>query len=350
MNFKINIQNRLKRHYRNTSFLQKRSIISALKKFKIFSVLIILILPIYPTFWDFWIEKEIAVWNYDESTIIMAYNWENSKQDEKLFSQDSWFIKPETIIDNNRDISGINNVIYYTIQYWDSFSTIADMFNVSINSILWANDFNKDRILKTWEVIKIPPVTWVVYIVLDWDTIDSIAKKFKVNSSSIYDQNKLTSTTKLIKWQQLIIPWASKIIPPVIIKKANPKKAVINKKTKLKSWYAVKYTWNSKWFAWWNCTYFVANNKNVTWRWNANQWLNNAKAQWVPTWNDPAVWAIVSFKWAWYNPYYWHVWIVVDMDWNDIIVKDMNYRYINEITIRRVNKNDNTIKWYIYVD
>jgi hypothetical protein len=33
-----------------------------------------------------------------------------------------------------------------------------------------------------------------------------------------------------------------------------------------------------------------------------------------------------------------------------LIVKDMNYRRINEVTTRKVSKSDRSIKGYIYVD
>lgn len=94
----------------------------------------------------------------------------------------------------------------------------------------------------------------------------------------------------------------------------------------------------------------MANHKSVTWRGNANQWLRNAKAAGVPTGSKPAVGAIVSFSGGGYNPYYGHVGIVVDIDGDDIIVKDMNYRRLNEVTIRRVAKDDNAIRGYIYSD
>jgi len=51
-----------------------------------------------------------------------------------------------------------------------------------------------------------------------------------------------------------------------------------------------------------------------------------------------------------YNPYYGHVGIVADIDGDDLIIKDMNYRRYNEITIRRVDKDDGTIRGYIYSD
>lgn len=102
-------------------------------------------------------------------------------------------------------------------------------------------------------------------------------------------------------------------------------------------------------FAWWNCTYYVANKKYVTWSGNAREWLRNAKAQWVPTGNTPEEWAIIVFIWGGYS-HYWHVGIVerVNSD-GTLYVSDMNYSGLNKVTHRTVKPNK-AIAGYIYVD
>ncbi len=91
-------------------------------------------------------------------------------------------------------------------------------------------------------------------------------------------------------------------------------------------------------------------NKTVTWRGNAKEWLRNAAKQGVPTGSVPATGAIVVFNGHGYNPYYGHVGIVLEVHDDYIIVKDMNYRALNEVTVRKVLKNEAAIKGYIYVD
>lgn len=365
MNLKINIKARLQRHSRNVTFFKKRkTFFKIIKKFKFISLLIILILPIYPSFGAIWVEKEYAVWNYDESTILTAYEWDSESKNSNIFSQDSWFIKPSNAIDSDRDMSWVNYFVYHTIQSWDTISTIAEKFHVSSNSILWSNDFWNNKVLKPWDTIKIPPVSWIAYTVSPNDTLDSISAKYSVDKINILSQNQIDASEELKIGQQLILPWATKpeppkpvivqprIIKPVYVKNSNWKLVAVAPKNTvpLKSWYEIKYTGKWSRFAYGNCTYYVANHKNVTWRWNANQWLNNARAAWVPTGQQATPWAIVSFGWGWYNPYYGHVWIVSEV-WDDyIIVKDMNYRRFNEVTVRKVSKYDKSIKWYIYTN
>lgn len=371
MDLKINIKARLQRHARNASFLKKRkTLFNVVKKFKFISLIIVLILPIYPSFWAIWVDKEYAVWNYDESTILSSYQWDAEASNPTIFSQESWFVRPSSSVTTVRDTSWVNDIIYYTIQDGDSLWLIASRFHVSVDSIIWSNNFTSSTIINSWDTIRIPPVTWIVYTVEPKDDLDTIASRYKLDKLAILTQNQLDASAELKIWQQIVLPWAKKaeVVAPVIVDKKPAKSDVklltkttkpskITKTTKpwtksvaLKSWYTVSYTGKWSKFAYGNCTYFVANHKNVTWKWNANQWLANARAAWVPTWNEAANWAIISFRGSWYNPYYWHVWIVSEV-WDDyIIVKDMNYRRFNEVTVRKIPKDDPSIKWFIYAN
>lgn len=78
--------------------------------------------------------------------------------------------------------------------------------------------------------------------------------------------------------------------------------------------------------------------------------MRNARAKGHPTGSAPKLGAIVQFEWRGYNPYYGHVGIVIDVTATHIIVSDMNYRRLGEVTTRKVPINDRTIQWYIYVD
>ncbi|MDD2916926.1 MAG: LysM peptidoglycan-binding domain-containing protein [Candidatus Gracilibacteria bacterium] len=354
MKLKINIQARLKRHARNSSSFNKKRVFSFLKKFKFFSFLIVIILPVYPSFGAFGLNEETAVGNYDETTIITAYEGDN--EDSSIFSKESGFIKSNGTLDDTRDVSDSSRLLVYTVQHGDSLGSIAAKFNVSINSIMWANNFGADKVLHPNDTISIPPVTGLTYTVIAGDTIQDLAKKYKVDATKIASQNKLSLQQGLLIGQQIIIPGGVKINPPKpanLVKKDDPKKKLFvktpSKKVSGKT-YATGYTGKGSKFAWGNCTYFVANHKNVTWHGNANAWLRNAAAAGVPTGSAPAPGAIISFQGSGYNPYYGHVGLVVDVDGDDVVIKDMNYRRLNEVTIRRVSKNDPAIRGYIYTD
>lgn len=360
MDLKVNIRARLERHARNAHVFGKSTLSGVIRRFKVLSAIIIVILPIYPSIGAFGFNPETAVGNYDESTILFAYDGDT--EDTSMFSKESGFIKPNATLSDDRDLSGINRVTAYTVQSGESVAMIAAKFSVSVNSIVWANSFNQDTVLQPGQVIQVPPVSGVVYKVLPGDTVDMLAKKFKTDGSRILAQNRLAQGQELLIGQELVIPGGVRTPDPkpqqVAAAKTTSKPATALKPKKDKPVaakvstraYAVKYTGNGRGFAWGNCTYYVANHKNVTWRGNANAWLRNAAAAGVPTGKTAAAGAIVSFSGYGYNPYYGHVGIVADIDGDDLIIRDMNYRRVGEVTIRRVSKNDPSIRGFIYTD
>jgi surface antigen/LysM repeat protein len=109
-----------------------------------------------------------------------------------------------------------------------------------------------------------------------------------------------------------------------------------------------------QWFAWWHCTYYAAYRwwkdwNSVTWRWNANQWLKNAAASWVPTWQSPKIGSIVVFAW-WPNGWAWygHVAYVTAVDSGRILIEEMNYSWRWVHTTRWVATEWAWILGYIY--
>lgn len=372
MRSNINLKAKIDRHSRilKENLWNKNNFRSFYHKinYNIVFLFVVFLFPIYPLFSSFFYENttyDFYRWDIDESSIIDSYT--NTDDNSIIVSNDS-FISINTLMDWDRDVSWYNEVIKYEVKPWDSVALIAQNFSVTTNSILWANNFDSKKILHPGEIIKIPPVSGLIHKVTSWETISSLAKKYKVDEDKIIAQNNLSWASSSINiWQELIIPWAIKDIPkPVIVAnkpivKNNNTKNNNNKQYSFTSWWNSEFI-NTNWtyklvkrtpqwtFYWWNCTWFVAQYKNVDWSWNAKDWLANARNKWHETWSTPWVWSIVVFHWKWYNPIYWHVWIVIDITSTDIIVKDMNYRRLNEVTTRKVPKNDRAIKWYIYVD
>ncbi|MDP5039042.1 MAG: LysM peptidoglycan-binding domain-containing protein, partial [Candidatus Gracilibacteria bacterium] len=339
----------------------------------LFSVLFLF--PVYPLFSAF--VNASNEYNFDrafldESTIVDSYidgdEFEVGELQDYTTSdifEDNSFLSINTIIDNGkRDLSGNTEVIEYEVKPGDSFSTIAYKFGISGNSIYWANDFKTNKVLQPGEKIKIPPVTGVIHKVEKGDTLLAIAKKYKVDTVEILTQNGLTIDSNLIAGREIIVPGAEKIIEkPVVISTVTN---VVKNKTTTSQNYSfsnsssiisgstsgeyqlVKRTPTRK-FYWGNCTWYVAQYKNVTWNGNANQWLRNAKSVGVATGSKAEIGSIIVFNGRGYNPRYGHVGIVVNRIGNDIIIKDMNYRRLNEVTTRKISINDPSIIGYIYV-
>lgn len=358
---RVNVKARLNRHLRivkeNIWVSDNKVVIKTSFDYNIVLFFILLIIPVYPTLASFMYNTsryDFYRWDIDESTIIESYFWwedEWSAINSPILESTDSFISVNTILNDERDLAWTNEIVDYEVKPWDSFSVIAYRFRVSTNSILWANDFSKKHTLHPGEVIKIPPVSWLIHQVKTWDTISTLAKKYDTAEEKIREQNSINDGEVLVIWDVLTIPWAIKKVPKPVYRA--PKPTYTNK-----SWTSqyVANTWEYKltrrrpysWVAW-NCTWYVASYADVNWRWNANQWLRNAKAQWHTISQTPKVWSIVQFTGRWYNTRYWHVWIVMDVTSTHIIVSDMNYRKLYEVTYRKIKIGDRTIDWYIYI-
>jgi LysM repeat protein len=93
----------------------------------------------------------------------------------------------------------------YVVQSGDSLSAIAQLFNVSPSTILWANDLTKSSVLKPGMKLTILPITGVKYTVKKGDTIASIARKYGGNATEIDTFNGIDDST-LIVGTDIIIP------------------------------------------------------------------------------------------------------------------------------------------------
>ena len=110
-------------------------------------------------------------------------------------------------IEAGNDVSS-EDISIYVVRKGDSISQIADMFSVSVNTILWANDMKKGDKLKEGDILFILPVSGVKHLVTKGQTLKSIAKLYKVDILTITGFNGINEDSKLMVGDELIIPEA----------------------------------------------------------------------------------------------------------------------------------------------
>lgn len=115
----------------------------------------------------------------------------------------------------------------HVVRSGDTLASIAELYEVSSNTILWANDLPKGTTLKVGQKLTILPVTGVRYTVKKGDTLDSIVKKYGGDKIEVMNRNGLESE-KLAIGTEIIIP-DGEIAAPAPIKKTT--KAVASVKT-----------------------------------------------------------------------------------------------------------------------
>ncbi len=101
----------------------------------------------------------------------------------------------------------------YVVREGDTLSEIAQMFNVSVNTIVWGNDLSRGSSLKIGQTLTILPITGIRYTVKKGDTLGTIAKAFHGDAEEIISYNDIDPAT-LAVGDQLIIPNGEVAAPP----------------------------------------------------------------------------------------------------------------------------------------
>jgi len=102
-----------------------------------------------------------------------------------------------------------DNLVKYTVKSGDTLASIAQKFDVSVETIKWANDLKSDTIT-TGDNLDVPPVSGIVHKVASGDTVYSIAEKYNTSSQNIvnfpFNEFADLDTFALIPGQILFVP------------------------------------------------------------------------------------------------------------------------------------------------
>jgi LysM repeat protein len=122
--------------------------------------------------------------------------------------------------------SGTGQISVYIVREGDTLSEIAEMFSVSANTILWANDIKNKSSIKVGQELVILPISGVRHVVKSGDTLQSVAKKYKADLEDVLAYNGLTSKAALKTGDVVIIPDGVLSAPQASIAKGSSGKSV----------------------------------------------------------------------------------------------------------------------------
>ncbi len=131
----------------------------------------------------------------------------------------------------NGDIDGVGDVAntktmngeisVYVVREGDTLSQIAQMFDISSKTILWANDISNPSKIRPGDSLLILPITGVRHVVKKGDTIASIAKKYEGDVDDILAYNQLASANDVSVGDTIVVPGGT-IATPAPAKKTAP--------------------------------------------------------------------------------------------------------------------------------
>lgn len=237
----------------------------------------------------------------------------------------------------------VDQIKVYKTQPGDTLQGIADKFNISTNTIIWANNLPNQTIKPGWDLL-ILPVSGVLHKVTNNDTLPDIAKKFNADINQIISYNNLTDESDINPGDILIVPGGSVPTPP------KPKPA-IRFTVKGRTYFepapdeVQKFGGAEHIFPWGQCTWYVAKLRHVPWGGNAKMWLYNAASMGVKTGRTPIPGAIVVTS---ESRRYGHVALVEKVDGDRFLVTEMNYEGFGRVDERWITLGSSFIRGFIY--
>lgn len=97
-------------------------------------------------------------------------------------------------------------IFIYTLRKGDTLTDIAKAFDVTVNTILWANAITDTRGLKVGAELLILPVSGVRHEVKKGDTVSTIAKKYRATVEDIVQFNGLAAGEEPAVSTLLVVP------------------------------------------------------------------------------------------------------------------------------------------------
>jgi murein DD-endopeptidase MepM/ murein hydrolase activator NlpD len=104
------------------------------------------------------------------------------------------------------DFKGRQGIEEYLVKKGDTLSSIAEKFDISLETILWANKLSHKSVIAPGQKLVILPVSGVLHIVRQGDTLTEIAELYQVKTEKIADINNLSEKGTIFAGDLLIIP------------------------------------------------------------------------------------------------------------------------------------------------
>ena len=102
----------------------------------------------------------------------------------------------------------------YTVKEGDNLSSIAQLFGISINTILWENKLRAKDLIRPNQELKILPTSGISHIVKKGESLIKISKRYGVETDEILSFNQLSDPSQIYPNQRIIIPEGEPVYVP----------------------------------------------------------------------------------------------------------------------------------------
>lgn len=254
---------------------------------------------------------------------------------------ESKYLASMPILSTSTDGAVRNTVTKYAVQDGDTLSQIAIKFNITTDTIRYANQIEDVDNLKPGQELTILPATGVLHTVTSGQTIASIAGRYGISEALIISQNDLYGED-VKPGMQLMIPDAEIPEAPKPVPAPTTQYASNSYSSPGISYVASSSGPNHFPYGW--CTWWVAQKRYVPWSGNAWQWYGNAQAYGRSVGRTPVAGAIMV---TWESGY-GHVAYVESASGNNFTISEMNYTGFGRVSTRTISTSSVPLIGFIY--
>ena len=175
------------------------------------------------------------------------------------------------------------DILTYTVKDGDTISSLSANFNITSDTIKWANSITDENSIKPGSKLIILPVSGILYAGTGSDDIGELASRFQSNAALIDSFNSLDGKSPA-EGQNIVLPDGVKpsVVAPV---------ARVAATSSAKSGPAISYSLRASAgnnYSYGYCTWYVANRRYVASSLgNASQWPYNAPRAGMTVGNSP---------------------------------------------------------------
>ena len=175
------------------------------------------------------------------------------------------------------------DILTYTVKDGDTISSLSAKFNITSDTIKWANSITDENSIKPGSKLIILPVSGILYAGTGSDDIGELASRFQSNAALIDSFNSLDGKSPA-EGQNIVLPDGVKpsVVAPV---------ARVAATSSAKSGPAISYSLRASAgnnYSYGYCTWYVANRRYVASSLgNASQWPYNAPRAGMTVGNNP---------------------------------------------------------------
>ena len=137
------------------------------------------------------------------------------------------YIGPAGTVSDVPVVPPSDQISVYVVRPGDTLSDIANMYGVSVNTIVWANDLSSARDVHPGDTLIILPVSGIEHTVVKADTLKSLAQKYSVNADDIAQYNGLDASAPLSVGSTIIIPGGEVAAPVATVRTTSGSSGII---------------------------------------------------------------------------------------------------------------------------